>query len=390
MKTYRGPMRRRGDRTGGAWYIRERNPATGGRRWIRAGETKYQADLLLNRLREAAARGAPEIEKVTVERAREEFLSVRKSEVAESTWVWYGYLAKRWPGQWAERVMDSIETAEAEEFLQAEMARGVSQWWRNSHLSLLRQFFRWGRRRHYCSKDPTEGLKKLKVPDPDPRILSPDEEEALLRACEEPYQVLAFGRRNRGSRKGGSSAPATEPWSQTKHPPEWLRPLSLAGLRTGLRLGNLIGLRWNWVVLKGPADSWIRIPAAESKARVAIVLPVHPDLYEVLVDLERRNREAEIPSPLVFRAAGLGATKVAHAFSRACKRAGLHAVTFHTLRKTAATRMLQAGVDIKTVMAIGGWKRPDVLLRHYVAPSEESKRRAIAALGCGRTASTGG
>lgn len=38
------------------------------------------------------------------------------------------------------------------------------------------------------------------------------------------------------------------------------------------------------------------------------------------------------------------------------------------------------GLHIKTVMAIGGWKRPDVLLRHYVTPSDEAKRRAILAI----------
>jgi integrase len=51
-------------------------------------------------------------------------------------------------------------------------------------------------------------------------------------------------------------------------------------------------------------------------------------------------------------------------------------VTFHSLRHTGASRMLAAGVDIKTVMLLGGWSNLAVLER-YLHPTDEMKRRAV-------------
>ncbi len=67
-------------------------------------------------------------------------------------------------------------------------------------------------------------------------------------------------------------------------------------------------------------------------------------------------------------------------------RAKLHPpITFHGLRKIAATRVLQGGVDLKTVMAIGAWTDPATLLRLYAAATNEAKRAAVAKL-CSSTA----
>jgi integrase len=56
---------------------------------------------------------------------------------------------------------------------------------------------------------------------------------------------------------------------------------------------------------------------------------------------------------------------------------------FHCLRHTGASRMLAAGVDVKTVMEIGGWKNLAVMQR-YLHPTDERKREAVNAIGKGR------
>ena len=72
---------------------------------------------------------------------------------------------------------------------------------------------------------------------------------------------------------------------------------------------------------------------------------------------------------------------VARAFTSAVKRAGITPpITFHGLRKVAATRMLQGGADLKVVMSVGGWADPGTLLRVHAAVTEEAKRKAVAAL----------
>src|SRR5207249_4325035 len=42
-------------------------------------------------------------------------------------------------------------------------------------------------------------------------------------------------------------------------------------------------------------------------------------------------------------------------FRAACRQAGLTDVTPHTLRHTFATRLIEYGVDLRTVQELGGW-----------------------------------
>ena len=55
-------------------------------------------------------------------------------------------------------------------------------------------------------------------------------------------------------------------------------------------------------------------------------------------------------------------------------------MTFHDLRKTGATLLFQAGVDVKTVQRMGGWKRADVLINHYNAVMGAQTDKALSVL----------
>ena len=67
---------------------------------------------------------------------------------------------------------------------------------------------------------------------------------------------------------------------------------------------------------------------------------------------------------------------------RACHRAEVPygrvtgGLTFHALRHTGATRMLEQGADLRTVQEIGGWRSLRQLER-YTHPSEQTKRKAV-------------
>ena len=69
-------------------------------------------------------------------------------------------------------------------------------------------------------------------------------------------------------------------------------------------------------------------------------------------------------------------------FNRAVERAGLTAgdITFHTLRHTALSRIIAAGLDDYTVMAIRGHSSTRMLAR-YTHPTEERKLDALDAAG---------
>ena len=68
------------------------------------------------------------------------------------------------------------------------------------------------------------------------------------------------------------------------------------------------------------------------------------------------------------------------AFENACKRAGLKDVSPHCLRHTFASRLVMAGVDLKTVQELGGWADLKMLMR-YAHLSPGHKRQAVEKLG---------
>lgn len=69
----------------------------------------------------------------------------------------------------------------------------------------------------------------------------------------------------------------------------------------------------------------------------------------------------------------------------ACRRAGIRygrrkqGITFHGLRHTGATRMIEAGISLRVVQAIGGWSDLRLLTR-YTHPGEQAMRDAVEAV----------
>ena len=61
-------------------------------------------------------------------------------------------------------------------------------------------------------------------------------------------------------------------------------------------------------------------------------------------------------------------------FRGACNRAGLIGVTPHTLRHTFATRLVENGVDFRTVQELGGWRTLSLIQRYaQVTPSRKAE-----------------
>jgi site-specific recombinase XerD len=76
---------------------------------------------------------------------------------------------------------------------------------------------------------------------------------------------------------------------------------------------------------------------------------LHPDLAPILEKLPKKSKE------LVF--ATRNGTRLAHydrTFKRCATRAGIEGASIHTLRHTAASHLVMAGVDLATVARILG------------------------------------
>jgi len=156
--------------------------------------------------------------------------------------------------------------------------------------------------------------------------------------------------------------------------PGWLQEIIVFAVNTGLRQGEILGLRWPLVDLERKT-----LTILEQKNGGRDVLPLNDQSVAVL---NSRNKVRSIKTDHVFFGKSgreLDARNLLRAFYSARKKAGLEDLRFHDQRHTFATRLVQAGVDIYTVQRLGRWKTMQMVMR-YAHHFPESLRPGVEAL----------
>lgn len=155
-------------------------------------------------------------------------------------------------------------------------------------------------------------------------------------------------------------------------------------LATGLRRGELLGLKWEDIDLqKGDLRvkrqiSRINGEVVEAPLKTKNAYRTLP-LAEDTVDILKEQRKKVGSSPWVFPSPNGGPISpdsVLHMLHRVLKRAGLPRVRFHDLRHTFATLALQNGVDIKTVSGMLGHFSAGFTLDTYAHVTSAAQRQA--------------
>lgn len=177
-----------------------------------------------------------------------------------------------------------------------------------------------------------------------------------------------------------------------------LEPHILAALRTGLRQGELLGLRWeDWdekrheLVVRHTLQRSHggHFDLAEPKTSASRrTVPVGPELAGVLADLRKVQmaRSGKVDQGLIFATpAGspLPNDRVSRRFSVLVAEAGCAPLTFHAMRHTFATRLLERGVRIDVVMRLLGHSTITTTVNIYGHVTEDAKRAAIDRLEAG-------
>lgn len=155
-----------------------------------------------------------------------------------------------------------------------------------------------------------------------------------------------------------------------------LRPLIAAGLNTGCRAGELLALRAGDF---DPRSNTLLI--ADSKSGKPRRVPLTDDGVRLFAGLTAGKREDE---PLFLRADGSPWYRVslARAMRAACAAAKVRpAATFHVLRHTFASHLVQRGVPLLFVAEALGHSDSRMVSRHYghLGPSQvaDAIRRAL-------------
>ena len=160
-------------------------------------------------------------------------------------------------------------------------------------------------------------------------------------------------------------------------------------LTTGLRRGELLGLKWTDVDLDRGV---LKIQRAISRQNGKVVeaplktknayrtLPMSADAIDVLMQQRRKtgNSEWVFPSPT---GGPMSPDSVLHMLQRVLKRAGLPRIRFHDLRHTFATMALQNGVDVKTVSSMLGHYSAGFTLDTYAHVTTDAQLKAAQTMG---------
>lgn len=158
-----------------------------------------------------------------------------------------------------------------------------------------------------------------------------------------------------------------------QHADPEVRDVVICALDTGMRRGEIFDLRWPNVDLRRRV-----IRVAKAKSPKDRYVDVTDRLHAVLT---RRRRDSDGEYVFASPKTGGRRTRVDKGFKRALERAGLadKGYRFHDLRHTFATRLVEAGHNLRTIQDLMGHSSLRMLER-YTHPGEESRRDAIRSL----------
>ncbi len=262
--------------------------------------------------------------------------------------------------------MQEVTGLQVQEYIDGKLSQGISVKTVKDHIIVLKMILRWGANRRYLPPLPLWELvfpkeyKDAAVP-----VLALEHQRKLEKYLGENFSFPNLG--------------------------------LLICLHSGLRIGELCGLKWSDFDMtektlsvqrtveriydaSRPADkaatelvvgfpktvsSFRRVPL--SKVLVQLVKPLlkicNPDFYVISNGL----------SPYEPR-------RYRNHFNETCKRLDIPRIRFHGLRHTFATRLIEAKVDVKTVSVLLGHSDITTTMNTYVHPDRDQKENAISAM----------
>lgn len=262
-----------------------------------------------------------------------------------------------------QKFSSKLAQVDVEECLEVAEIYGASFKVRRAILRSIDTVYKWAMNKRYilnaehsiCRDVVLEPKSKDSLGEKEPLILTKEEIKILLRTAKE----------------------VNHPWY----------PIWFFALYTGMRAGEIEALRKQKIDLVSPEEartldkkpdgvikdygkirvqkSWNKTlnKNGPTKARWWRTVPVNSQMYWFLQEYLQSDFGSDEDGSRVFPLfSELRRSEQAKVIRDFCKTQGLKEITFHTFRACFATQMFQAGMDIATVMKIGGWKHIKTLM----------------------------
>ena len=225
--------------------------------------------------------------------------------------------------------------------------------------------------------NPVEGVRIPRAEKKEMRVLDRDEQNKLIAAALDAEEPAAFG--------------------------------IIFDLFTGIRLGELCGLRWENVQMGEQTfrvcETRNRLPNHDesidastsvqtlpttktdsSRRTIYLLDELYQDLviYKVMQDALAKQYPGYNAEGYVFcqpNGQPYEPRTYHDLFKRCVKRAGIRDANFHALRHTFATRSLEQGMDVVTLSRLLGHANPSITMDKYGHALEDHKRSSVQKLG---------
>jgi len=277
----------------------------------------------------------------------------RDRKVKLSTQIDYGHMADRMKRIFGDKVrLEEVTPEMVESFRDALVAEGLSDRTVNKYLTVLHGLFVWAQRRYKLPANPAAKVERR----PNAKrgnidVYSREEVLALVRAAESEQDGTIY----------------------------------LTAALTGLRMGELLALRWRDVDFPNSAihvrQNFTNGRFDTPKSGLERTVPMAEEVAQALAALGQRDMYRG-DDDLVFcgvRGGHLTSNRLRGRYKAACKKAGLRALRFHDLRHTFGTHAIRTA-DSREVMEWMGHKDLATTQRYLqFKPRQDAARRISAA-----------
>lgn len=229
-----------------------------------------------------------------------------------------------------------ITPMEIERFRSSLLVKGQQKSTTNRSLALLKRMFNLAIEEGYMEVNPARKVKMFsEAENLKERILTDEEERRLLEGC-----------------------------------CDHMKDLVTFALNTGMRLGEILNLKWANVDLKSGT-----IKVEFTKSGKTRIVPMNQTLRKMLARPRKRGEVYVFTNPASrdrFR-------ETKRSFRTGCRKAGIEGLRFHDLRHTFASRLVRNGVDIGTVRKLLGHSTL-LITQRYIHSDESMLRSAVGSL----------
>jgi integrase len=271
--------------------------------------------------------------------------------------------------------LEDLSIIEVEQWRTKRMREGRKAATINRLVVALKASVNWAVNHEMIKENPLARLDHLQEHDSDTKVrfLSDDERTRLMTALDEREKRLRTVNRRK-----------IEP------PPElngkfadYLKPMVLVSLNSGIRRGTLFALRWGDVDF---STGTMTLRAAAVKSGKTTRLPIGSVVIETLASWREQNLPVNdnalvFPSPV----SGEMLNNVKKSWSTVLKDAGIENFRWHDMRHDFASQLVMKGVNLNTVRELLGHSDMKMTMRYaHLAPSV--KRQALELLMKGSSA----